>query len=78
MTPFCQKSKTAKNRGVTLYRCSLAVCRPLRFFWGDRWRPRSLVSIDDVGVATAFLAHDSHASLPGETLYIDGGYHIVD
>jgi enoyl-[acyl-carrier protein] reductase I len=39
---------------------------------------RSLVSIDDVGVATAFLAHDSARLITGETLYIDGGYHIID
>ena len=39
---------------------------------------RSLVSIEDVGVATAFLAHDSARLITGETLYIDGGYHIID
>src|SRR5947209_3717394 len=39
---------------------------------------RSLVSIDDVGVATAFLAHDAAKLITGETLYIDGGYHIMD
>jgi enoyl-[acyl-carrier protein] reductase I len=39
---------------------------------------RSLVSIDDVGVATAFLAHDSARLITGETLYVDGGYHIID
>ena len=39
---------------------------------------RSLVSIEDVGVATAFLAHDSARLMTGETLYIDGGYHIID
>jgi enoyl-[acyl-carrier protein] reductase I len=39
---------------------------------------RTLVSIDDVGVATAFLAHDAARLLTGETLYIDGGYHIID
>ena len=38
----------------------------------------SLVSIDDVGVATAFLAHDAARLITGETLYIDGGYHIID
>ncbi|SKA30147.1 Enoyl-[acyl-carrier-protein] reductase [NADH] [Enhydrobacter aerosaccus] len=38
----------------------------------------SLVSIDDVGVATAFLAHDATRLITGETLYIDGGYHIMD
>ena len=39
---------------------------------------RSLVSIDDVGLATAFLAHDAARLITGETLYIDGGYHIID
>ena len=39
---------------------------------------RSLVSIDDVGVATAFLAHDAAKLITGETLYVDGGYHIMD
>lgn len=39
---------------------------------------RSLVSIEDVGVATAFLAHDAARLITGETLFIDGGYHIID
>jgi enoyl-[acyl-carrier protein] reductase I len=39
---------------------------------------RSLVNIDDVGVATAFLAHDAARLITGETLYIDGRYHIID
>ena len=39
---------------------------------------KSLVSIDDVGAATAFLAHDAAKLITGETLYIDGGYHIID
>jgi enoyl-[acyl-carrier protein] reductase I len=39
---------------------------------------KSLVSIEDVGVATAFLAHDAAKLITGETLYIDGGYHIID
>ncbi len=39
---------------------------------------RSLVSIDDVGLATAFLAHDAARLITGETLYVDGGYHIID
>jgi enoyl-[acyl-carrier protein] reductase I len=39
---------------------------------------RSLVSIDDVGAATAFLAHDAAKLITGETLYVDGGYHIMD
>jgi enoyl-[acyl-carrier protein] reductase I len=39
---------------------------------------RSLVSIEDVGAATAFLAHDAARLITGDTLYIDGGYHIID
>jgi enoyl-[acyl-carrier protein] reductase I len=39
---------------------------------------RKLVSIDDVGVAVAFLAHDAARLMTGETLYIDGGYNVVD
>lgn len=39
---------------------------------------RSLVSVDDVGAATAFLALDAARLITGETLYIDGGYHIID
>ena len=39
---------------------------------------RKLVSIDDVGAAVAFLAHDAARLMTGETLYIDGGYNIVD
>jgi enoyl-[acyl-carrier protein] reductase I len=39
---------------------------------------RSLVTIDDVGMAVAFLAHDAARLITGETVYIDGGYHIID
>jgi enoyl-[acyl-carrier protein] reductase I len=39
---------------------------------------RNLVSIDDVGFATAFLAHDAARLITGSTLYVDGGYHIID
>jgi len=39
---------------------------------------RSLVSIEDVGVAVAYLATDAAKLITGETLYIDGGYHIID
>jgi enoyl-[acyl-carrier protein] reductase I len=38
----------------------------------------SLVSIDDVGITTAFLAHDAARLITGGTLYVDGGYHIID
>lgn len=39
---------------------------------------RSLVSIEDVGRATAYLATDAAKLITGQTLYIDGGYHIID
>jgi enoyl-[acyl-carrier protein] reductase I len=39
---------------------------------------RSLVSIDDVGIATAFLALDAAKLITGDTIFIDGGYHIID
>jgi enoyl-[acyl-carrier protein] reductase I len=39
---------------------------------------RSLVNIMDVGLATAFLSHDAARLITGDTLYIDGGYHIID
>jgi enoyl-[acyl-carrier protein] reductase I len=39
---------------------------------------RSLVSIDDVGIAVAFLGMDGAKLITGETLYIYGGYHIID
>jgi enoyl-[acyl-carrier protein] reductase I len=37
-----------------------------------------LVSIDDVGMATAYLATDAAKLITGETIYIDGGYHVID
>lgn len=39
---------------------------------------RELVGVDDVGAATAFLAHDAARLITGQVLYIDGGYHIID
>jgi enoyl-[acyl-carrier protein] reductase I len=39
---------------------------------------RSLVSIDDVGMVVGFLATDGAKLVTGETLYVDGGYHIID
>jgi len=38
---------------------------------------RARISIDDVGAATAFLALDAARLITGETIYIDGGYHII-
>jgi enoyl-[acyl-carrier protein] reductase I len=39
---------------------------------------RSLVTVDDVGRAVAFLALDGAKLITGDTIYIDGGYHIID
>jgi enoyl-[acyl-carrier-protein] reductase (NADH) len=39
---------------------------------------KGLVSIEDVGAAPAFLAHDVARLITGDTIYIDGGYHLVD
>ena len=38
---------------------------------------RQLVTIDDVGIATAALAGDGARLITGETIYVDGGLHIV-
>ena len=38
---------------------------------------RHLVSLEDVGAATAVLATDYFKLITGETAYIDGGYHIL-
>ena len=41
-------------------------------------RPAALVSVMDVGIATAFLAHEASRLITGDTLYVDGGYHVID
>jgi enoyl-[acyl-carrier protein] reductase I len=38
---------------------------------------RRLVTIEEVGAACVFLACPYAAAMTGETLYIDGGYHIL-
>jgi enoyl-[acyl-carrier protein] reductase I len=38
---------------------------------------RRLVTVEEVGAACVFLACDYGAAMTGETLYIDGGYHIL-
>ena len=44
----------------------------------DKAPTRSLVGIDDVGVATAYLATDAAKLITGNTVFIDGGYNIMD
>jgi len=42
-------------------------------------KPRPcLVSVMDVAIATAFLAHEASRLITGDTLYVDGGYHVID
>jgi enoyl-[acyl-carrier protein] reductase I len=36
-----------------------------------------LVTVEDVGIATAVLATDYAKLITGETVYVDGGYHII-
>lgn len=38
---------------------------------------RRLVTIEEVGAACVFLSSDYGAAMTGETLYVDGGYHIL-
>ena len=43
----------------------------------ERAPSRALVTIEDVGMATAFLATDYAKLITGDTMYVDGGYHVV-
>lgn len=36
------------------------------------------LQIEDVGALVAFLASDAATAITGDTLYVDGGYHIID
>jgi enoyl-[acyl-carrier protein] reductase I len=44
----------------------------------DKAPTRALVGIDDVGIATAYLATDAAHLITGNTVFIDGGYNIID
>jgi len=43
----------------------------------ERAPARALVTIEDVGMATAFLATDYAKLITGDTMYVDGSYHVV-
>ncbi len=43
----------------------------------ERTPVRHLLTIEEVGVATAFLATDFSRLITGDTMYIDGGYHVL-
>jgi enoyl-[acyl-carrier protein] reductase I len=38
----------------------------------------TVATIDDVGNATAMLASEAGRMITGSTIYVDGGYHVVD
>lgn len=37
-----------------------------------------LVTLDEIGALAAFLASDAASGMTGQTLFVDGGYHIVN
>jgi enoyl-[acyl-carrier protein] reductase I len=43
----------------------------------ERAPARRLVTIEEVGAACAFLASNYAGAMTGDTIYIDGGYHIL-
>jgi len=43
----------------------------------ERAPARRLVTIEEVGAACAFLASQYASAMTGDTIYIDGGYHIL-
>ena len=43
----------------------------------ERAPARRLVTIEEVGAACAFLASNYAGAMKGDTIYIDGGYHIL-
>src|ERR1700738_1408073 len=43
----------------------------------ERAPARGLVTIEEVGAACVFLASHYAAAMTGDTIYIDGGYHIL-
>ena len=62
--------KTLAAAGVPGFRTMLS--------YSEKVAPlRDLVSQEDVGNVAAFLASDWGKQITGETIYIDGGYHIL-
>jgi enoyl-[acyl-carrier protein] reductase I len=43
----------------------------------ERAPARHLVTIEEVGAACVFLANRYAGAMTGDTIYIDGGYHIL-
>ncbi|WP_448204924.1 enoyl-ACP reductase FabI [Azospirillum sp. sgz302134] len=44
----------------------------------ERAPTQRLVTVDDIGPTAAFLASDAAKQITGQTVYIDGGYHVMD
>lgn len=49
----------------------------LMFHAREKSALHTLVDVNDVGSMVAFLASDYAKNITGDTIYIDGGYHIV-
>ena len=68
----CDLARTALDQGCLrdpgIRRCSKGEAAPRL----------SLVRIEYGGIVIVFLAHDAARLITGETLYVDGGYHIID
>ena len=43
----------------------------------ERAPAHQLASLEDIGMAAAFLATRAARLITGETIYIDGGYHVM-
>ena len=63
--------KTRAASGITDFDALIAKAQ-------EKAPAHKLVSIEDVGAAVAFLSMNGAKLITGETLYIDGGYHIID
>ncbi|MCW2243118.1 enoyl-[acyl-carrier-protein] reductase (NADH) [Azospirillum canadense] len=44
----------------------------------ERAPTHQLVTVDAIGPTAAFLASDAARQITGQTVYIDGGYHVID
>lgn len=69
----CDRWTAYRTDGV----CAFVEISKRDYLAAKRASARQLVSIEDVGVATALLATDYGKLITGETVYVDAGYHIV-
>jgi NAD(P)-dependent dehydrogenase (short-subunit alcohol dehydrogenase family) len=70
---LCDRWTTYDTEGA----CTFVEISKRDYLAAKRAPARQLVSIEDVGVATAVLVTDYAKLITGETVYVDAGYHIV-